>query len=75
MTVKEVIQQLQALPPDLEVVMAINESPGFVEADRIEMYPIECVYKEDLSKEHYPPYKGYYNDENNNNKVMLYVYP
>lgn len=75
MTVKEVIQKLQALPPDLEVVMAINESPGFADADHIKMYPIERIFEEDLNKEHNPPYTGYYEDFDNKNKVMLYVYP
>lgn len=75
MTVKDVMQKLQALPPDLEVVMVINESPGFADADHIEMYPIEHIFEEDLNKEHNPPYTGYYEDFDNKNKVMLYVYP
>ena len=36
MKVKEVIDELQKLNPELECIMAINQSPGFEDADIVE---------------------------------------
>ena len=77
MKVKEVIDELQKLNPELECIMAINQSPGFEDADIVDYYPIERVFKIDLDEEKNsrPKYSGYCEDMNNSNKVVLYVYP
>lgn len=51
MKVKEVIEELQKLNPEIECLMAINKSPGFENADIIDYYPIEDVFGKTLMKE------------------------
>lgn len=77
MTVKKLIDELQRLNPELECIMAINQSPGFEDADIVDYYPIDYVFKINLDEEKNsrPKYSGYCEDMNNSNKVVLYVYP
>lgn len=77
MKVKEIIDELQKLNPELECIMAINQSPGFEDADIVDYYPIERVFNLNLeeARKDRPKYSGYCEDMNNNNKVVLYVYP
>lgn len=77
MIVKEVIEALKAFPPDIECVLAINESAGFSD-DRIDVHPLESVYLDNLEhpKLGTPPIYSYYGlDESNLDKVCFYVFP
>lgn len=77
MKVKEVIEELQKLNPEIECIMAINQSPGFEIADIVDYYPIEQVFGINLDKarKDRPKYSGYCEDEDNSDKAVLYVYP
>ena len=77
MKVKEVIEELQKLNPEIECIMAINLSPGFEIADIVDYYPIEQVFGINLdeARKERPRYSGYCEDEDNDNKAVLYVYP
>jgi len=75
----ELIKKLQEIPEDLECILAINRSAGFPD-DYIEFYPIESVYKDDIyeikeTTEKDTAYSGYCEEEENPNKIVMYVYP
>lgn len=74
MTVKEVIEKLKAFPPDTECALALNESAGFPD-DRINVYPLERVYLDNLKTGTSPIYSYYGLDESNLDKVFFYVFP
>lgn len=77
MKVKEVIEELQKLNPDIECLMAINKSPGFESADIIDYYPIESVFGQNLDegRKDRPRWEGYCEDNDTPEKAVVYVYP
>ena len=77
MKVKEIIEELQKLNPEIECIMAINHSPGFEDADIIEYYPIEDVFAVNLDEgiKERPRWDGYCEDDNTPKKAVVYVYP
>lgn len=53
MTVKQIKEELNKLPPecdDQECLLAIDHSCGFKEVDNIEVFPVERVFQKDISK-------------------------
>lgn len=77
MKVKEIIEELKKLNPELECIMAINLSPGFEDADIVDYYPIESVFDIDLeeARKERPKWMGYCEDDNNLKKAVCYVFP
>ena len=73
MTVEELIKELSAYPHNSECIMAINHSAGFPD-DKIEIYPVEHTYVGSIDDPDHP-YDGYFEDEENREKVFLYVHP
>lgn len=72
MTVREVIEYLDALPKDNECLIAIDRSAGF-EDDHMEVYPIDRVFNVDILNTD-PKADGYWYGEDGD-KVLFYVYP
>lgn len=75
MTVKELQKNLKGLPPNLEVILGVKDAAGFSEYDHIDVYPIEHVVQINTDTFNRPPIHGYWNDEENKDKVLLYVFP
>ena len=75
MTVKEIIEKLKCLPEDLECIIAINQSAGFEGYDHMDIYPIDKVFVEDNILEAEPKAVGYWHNENEDKKVLFYVFP
>lgn len=74
---KELIELLQRMPPEEECLLAIDQSAGW-DDDYIEVYPIEEVYSRPWKGDNLRPLYGYCeekNEEENNNKTLLYVFP
>ena len=75
MTVKEIIQELNNLPKDLECIIAINQSAGFENYDHLDVYPIYNILIKDNILKTEPKAISYWHNEKDNRKVLFYVFP
>ena len=75
MTVGEIIERLEQLPKDLECLLAIDQSAGFEDYDHMDVYPVDGVVDERDILDTKPKAVGYWHKEDNNHKVLFYVFP
>lgn len=75
MTVKELQDNLKDLPPNLEVILGVKDVAGFSDYDHIDVYPVEHVAQINRDTFNSPPIHGYWNDEKNKIKALIYVFP